>query len=230
MGWWSRSSPQERWKKIERQRTEALKHPGLSPALAALLSHPVPEANTPAELASFLSFDFETNGLDIGQHQILSVGAVRMTEMRIALNTCWHHYIAGSQTILASSVVINQITPEILISGESMDRVMETLFAGLVGAVALVHGRMVEERFILQYIEMRYGLKLSFFPVVWVDTLTLAKQQFHGERHPDLRLAKVRQQLGLPDYPAHNALTDAVATAELLLALIKDRKRLHQVA
>ena len=33
-----------------------------------------------------------------------------------------------------------------------------------------------------------------------------------------LRLHSCRQRYGLPHYPAHDALTDAVATAELLLA------------
>lgn len=34
----------------------------------------------------------------------------------------------------------------------------------------------------------------------------------------DLTLAGCRVRYGLPDYPAHNALVDALATAELLLA------------
>ena len=38
-------------------------------------------------------------------------------------------------------------------------------------------------------------------------------------RGEDLRLARVRQRYGLPAYRNHNALTDAVACAELYLAL-----------
>jgi DNA polymerase-3 subunit epsilon len=34
----------------------------------------------------------------------------------------------------------------------------------------------------------------------------------------DLTLGSCRTRYGLPDYPAHNALSDALATGELLLA------------
>ena len=40
-----------------------------------------------------------------------------------------------------------------------------------------------------------------------------------AERDPQLNLADARRACGLPDYPAHDALTDAVATAELFLVL-----------
>lgn len=38
-------------------------------------------------------------------------------------------------------------------------------------------------------------------------------------RGEDLRLPRVRQRYNLPTYANHNALTDAVACAELYLAL-----------
>jgi DNA polymerase-3 subunit epsilon len=38
-------------------------------------------------------------------------------------------------------------------------------------------------------------------------------------RDPVLNLADARRECGLPHYPAHDALTDALATAELFLVL-----------
>jgi DNA polymerase III subunit epsilon len=43
------------------------------------------------------------------------------------------------------------------------------------------------------------------------------------EQEPDLNLASARRRLGLPDYGQHDALTDAIAAAELFLVL---RRRL----
>ena len=37
-----------------------------------------------------------------------------------------------------------------------------------------------------------------------------------------LNLARARRTLGLPDHPAHDALSDALATAELFLVLRKE--------
>ncbi len=39
------------------------------------------------------------------------------------------------------------------------------------------------------------------------------------ERLPPLNLSVARRNVGLPEYPAHDALSDALATAELFLAL-----------
>jgi DNA polymerase-3 subunit epsilon len=39
------------------------------------------------------------------------------------------------------------------------------------------------------------------------------------ERAPILNLAAARRRFGLPEYAAHHALTDAIATAELFLVL-----------
>jgi DNA polymerase-3 subunit epsilon len=55
-----------------------------------------------------------------------------------------------------------------------------------------------------------------------VDTLLLEQRRLlranKGIKSGDLRLHYCRQRYGLPDYPAHDALTDALATAELLSA------------
>jgi DNA polymerase-3 subunit epsilon len=40
-----------------------------------------------------------------------------------------------------------------------------------------------------------------------------------GGDGPSINLAAARRRLGLPDYQAHDALTDAIATAELFLCL-----------
>jgi DNA polymerase-3 subunit epsilon len=41
------------------------------------------------------------------------------------------------------------------------------------------------------------------------------------EHEPELNLSKARKGLGLPDYGAHDALTDAISAAELFLVLRK---------
>ncbi|MDH5396136.1 MAG: hypothetical protein OEW97_07655, partial [Gammaproteobacteria bacterium] len=38
----------------------------------------------------------------------------------------------------------------------------------------------------------------------------------------DLRLFNLRKKLNMPVYKAHNALLDAIATAELFLAILND--------
>ncbi|WP_246615091.1 hypothetical protein [Agarivorans litoreus] len=72
------------------------------------------------------------------------------------------------------------------------------------------------------YLQQRY--QDSHFPVLWIDTLSIEKSLLanaNRQKNGDYRLASVRKRYCLPDYPGHNALVDAVATAELLLAQSK---------
>ena len=59
-----------------------------------------------------------------------------------------------------------------------------------------------------------------------VDTVRLiwkwaSRQRLLGGHHlePTANLVEARAELGLPPYPTHDALTDAIATAELFLVL-----------
>jgi DNA polymerase-3 subunit epsilon len=45
----------------------------------------------------------------------------------------------------------------------------------------------------------------------------------------ELRLSMLRQRYHLPDHYAHNALNDAIATAELFLAQISDDSDINKV-
>ena len=67
-----------------------------------------------------------------------------------------------------------------------------------------------------------YGISPDF-PVI--DTMKIARQWFERRNKEisqgDLRLFNLRKRYGLPSYQAHNALSDAIATAELLQAQIE---------
>ena len=49
--------------------------------------------------------------------------------------------------------------------------------------------------------------------------LVLRKRRNLPVQHGDMQLGKLRASYNLPHYSAHNALIDACATAELLLAI-----------
>ena len=80
-----------------------------------------------------------------------------------------------------------------------------------------------------------YGCAL---PIPVVDTLALAlsrrKRRHHVADNDSLRLASLREEYNLPYYKAHDCLVDAIATAELLIAMIAnqdgpDRTRLKRL-
>ena len=101
----------------------------------------------------------------------------------------------------------------------------------LAGHVLVAHCREIERQFLNWACRSRIGEPIDF-PVV--DTMELEarvhrrKQQrlfarLFGGEPPSIRLAASRARYGLPRYRPHHALTDALASAELLQAQIAHR-------
>jgi DNA polymerase-3 subunit epsilon len=100
-----------------------------------------------------------------------------------------------------------------------VDAVAEVLRA-MSGRVLLAHFARIERDFLRIACERAWG---SAMPTVIVDTMELHRRLLSrqwGAEIPDggLRLWTARTRYGLPVYRAHEALTDALACAELYLA------------
>ena len=93
----------------------------------------------------------------------------------------------------------------------------------LAGRVLLVHHASLELRFLQRLCRSWYDTPLI---VHVVDTQVLARRRFERHNRPyraaHLRLANLRAAYGLPRYRAHHALSDALATAELFLAMLPE--------
>lgn len=122
-----------------------------------------------------------------------------------------------------SSIRVHQILPSEARAAPEPAGVLEEIERRLDSSVLLVHQARVDVRF-LKRAYAREGKRWPRHPVV--DTVRLIRKWASRERllggedrEPSLNLAEARAELGLPPYPMHDALTDAVATAELFLVL-----------
>ncbi|MGR5117498.1 exonuclease domain-containing protein [Vibrio astriarenae] len=185
----------------------------------------VPEISDLVSDQEFIVLDFETTGLDSDSDLILSMGWVEMYNNKIDLATTQHLYINSDSQIKPETAVINHITPQMLSEGVSIHDAMMTFFKAAAGKVVVAHGCVVEESFLNRYLASQYHI--SEFPLLWVDTMHLEKalaKAINQDADIDVTLSGARARYGLPEYQTHNALADAVSTAELLLAIIKRLK------
>ncbi len=94
----------------------------------------------------------------------------------------------------------------------------------------LVHFARIERQFLTQACLELYGMAPEF-PII--DTLVIAKRQLDKRDvaydPSELRLSNLRHKYQLPDHHGHNALNDAIATAELLLAQINNRPKADKI-
>jgi len=169
-----------------------------------------------------LAVDFETTGLNAKQDNILSIGYVEMTGNQIRLDSSYHQIVAANCELEEDNVTIHAITDQDKASGRTLASVVEDLLIALAGKIMLVHYAQIEKTFLEQACIKLYGMA-PVFPII--DTLALAKKRHdrcsQAYAPSKLHLTNLRDEYGLPHYPAHNALNDAIATAELFLAKVQ---------
>jgi DNA polymerase-3 subunit epsilon len=173
--------------------------------------------------AGLLVCDAEMSSLDARQGELLSLGWVAIDDGCITLASARHILLRAQQGV-GQSATIHRLRDCELNDGVHAAVAMEQLLAAATGRILVFHNARLD----LAYLN-RQAMEVWAAPLCWpvIDTLRLEQQGLRGRDQPirpaDLQLATCRRRYGLPEYPAHNALWDALATAELLLAQVSHR-------
>ncbi|EAQ99443.1 exonuclease domain-containing protein [Congregibacter litoralis] len=188
-------------------------------------SMPLPAMTTPVEKLDFLVCDAEMSGLDPRQAELLSLGWVRVSGLEIALGSARHLLIRNRESV-GQSATIHQLRDCELRDAGDVKEGLEALLAAAGGRVLVFHNAALDTAFLDYAAKAVFGAPL-LLPTI--DTLLLEKRLLQRQERPigqgDLRLGACRERYGLTTHNAHNALGDAMATAELLLAHIAKRGR-----
>jgi DNA polymerase-3 subunit epsilon len=183
------------------------------------LAAPFPEPSRDYREVDYLAIDLETTGLDAKSDHILSFGYLTIHGDRIDLGSAKHRLVRTHLAIPEASAVIHQITDDQAAMGEHLETVLTELLEAMAGKVMIAHHATIEQGFINKACKRLLGGGL-LVPVV--DTQTIALRTFQRRQTPfkgsDLRLHSLCDRYNLPRYGAHNALSDALAAAELFLA------------
>ncbi|KUG56798.1 hypothetical protein AVL62_11705 [Serinicoccus chungangensis] len=206
-------------------------------ALADLADAADVDPRIPLADVQLLALDLETTGLDPRRHEVLSVGHVPVVEGRIVLAQA-RHELVRPQGPVGESAVHHGLTDDRLAHRPDLAQVLPGVLGALraeggegappVRRVLLAHFAQIETAFLSASCRRLYGTDV---PLQVVDTLTLA-QRLRRVPTPELasgrlRLDACRRHYRLPRYRAHSALTDALACAELFLALSAELAEQH---
>jgi DNA polymerase-3 subunit epsilon len=190
------------------------------PVMVKFLAKPFPSPEVPWDGVEIVSLDLETTGLNPATDQILSYGKVHIRNGNIHLATAKHELVKSQKLIPESSAVIHHITDDVASSARPLEQVLPDLLDFLWGKVMLVHFNKIEQGFLNAACQRLYG---SPFIIPTIDTLNLSERVLVRRNHAivtnQLRLFNLRERFNLPAYKAHNALNDAMTTAELFLLL-----------
>jgi DNA polymerase-3 subunit epsilon len=187
------------------------------------LAVPWPARTLDVREVPLVAVDFETTGLDPRRDQIVGAGWVQLRRERVVLGSACRRVVQPDGDLAPTSVVIHGISDDQAASGEPLQTVLEELLTVLAGAVLVAHHAAMDTAFLSAACERRFG---GPWAGPSIDTLELMERRFRRSDRPvvhgALRLAAARRCYGLPSYPEHDALWDAVSAAELWLALAAD--------
>ncbi|MBM95164.1 MAG: DNA polymerase III subunit epsilon [Oceanospirillaceae bacterium] len=182
-------------------------------------------ANTPVSQLPMVALDFETTGLNPEQDEIISIGLVPFDHQRVYCRKAREWLVKPSDSLSQQSVVIHGIRHSDLSEAPDLLHILNDVLPALSGRVIVVHYQRIERQFMARELLRRIGESIDF-PVI--DTMALEHQQLRQHQSwqdklfkrplPSVRLGECRQRYRLPFYHPHHALTDAIATAELLQA------------
>jgi DNA polymerase-3 subunit epsilon len=171
-------------------------------------------AETAIEDAELVVFDLETTGLSATRNRICEIGAVRVRALEIAET---FETLVDPGSALPSFVAALTGIREVELRRAPRAEVAVRRFLAFVGDAPLAaHNARFDVGFIEREVERLTGRRVGA-PVV--DTVWLARRLLHG-RSGRFSLAHLAHFFGVSTEPCHRALPDALATAEILVALL----------
>jgi DNA polymerase-3 subunit epsilon len=174
-----------------------------------------PDPDTPAGQASYCALDFELDGLR-EDADILQVGWLPFEGQTIRLDSARSLDIRSMSRLDDDAVAIHGIGEQRAEAGVPLKAAFRELLPDLGGRIIIAHGASIERRALSRMAKSVFGTGL---PIRAICTLALERRI-----HPNLvgtdpyRLGASRARYRLPASPLHDALEDAIATAELFQA------------
>jgi DNA polymerase III subunit epsilon len=198
----------------------------IHPVIRRYLETPLVDKQKIIKECEFVVLDFETTGLDLKNDDILSFGWILIQNKKIVLNKCAHHIVNVNKKLEKSNVVVHKITDDDMTVAKKLTEILPKLLQVIKGRVIVAHHSKIENNYLQKACKLLYGYKI---PLLFVDTMEIQKKEQERRNIPiaasSLRLFNIRDKLNLPRYKAHNALEDAIATAEIFLAQISHMQR-----
>jgi DNA polymerase III subunit epsilon len=166
----------------------------------------------------FAALDFETTGLDLRHDAVVSFGLVPIREGRIDLSGAHYQEVMPTAPLSHRSITVHHLRPVDLADAPLLTAVAGALRAGLQGRFLLAWSAEIEASFLAR----TFGGRIHRWVAWTVDVLRLAilADRLDGRElaQGSYALADTVARAGLPVEEAHNALNDALMTAEIFLA------------
>ncbi len=179
----------------------------------------------------FVVFDTELTGLNSRKDEIVSIGAVRIKNLRIQMSDNFYVFVKPKGRLPKDSTLIHRITPEQIKNAPPLEDVLEDFIRFCNGSLIVGHYIDLDMGFLNKATRKILGGTIEN---PCIDTLRLAqvfKEEEWGNYYDQFNynisfnLADLAEEYNLPKMETHDALQDAIQTAYLFLFLVRKLNR-----
>lgn len=180
----------------------------------------------PLEDYEFVVVDTELTGMNERRDEIVSIGAVRIQNMRIDLHNCFYTCLRPDQDLPKNSTLIHRITPGETEDSPTLDNVLPEFVEYCGQALLVGHNVGLDIGFLNKALRRHMG---GILRNPCLDTMRMAMQykETQWEKscgrfnlNVSYTLSDLSKEYGLPLFGVHNALQDAMQTAYLFLFFV----------
>ena len=183
--------------------------------------------------AFYVVFDTELTGLNPKRDSIVSIGALKVFGTRIDIGNPYYRIVEPQSQLTGRSVVIHGITPSEASECPKIDKLLPEFLDFCGGGIMVGHFVTIDLAFLNKEMTRLFGLTLQNPSVdTYLLYQWLRKQEenicaFHNGIGEHVDLMTLAKKYSIPVSDAHNALSDALVTAQLLQRLITNLQRFN---
>ncbi len=189
-----------------------------SPSTSIKISSVFDDDTLPRELTekTYVVFDLETTGIDVMTNGITEIGAVKLVEGKMTEQ--FTTLVKPDYPITDENIAITGITPEMVKDAPKIGTVIPDFMKFIEGAVLVAHNAEFDTKFIKRFASgEEYEVKNKV-----LDTLEMSRALLPQLKKHDLHT--IADHFGIV-FHHHRAMSDAYATAEAFIELMKIKNK-----
>jgi DNA polymerase III subunit epsilon len=191
-----------------------------APVSALPAAPPRSGRGTPWDAAEYAALDFETTGLDYARDHVISFGVVPVVGGRVVVGGSVHRLVQPPSPPSPRSQTVHLLRPQDLSDAPPIEEAREALRDLLDRRYLLAWFADVE----LHFLARTFGGSVRRWRRRTIDVRNLmiaaAGEPAGARARPGFALHAAARRYGVPVTTPHDALDDALVTAQLLLVLV----------
>lgn len=191
-------------------------------ASAGTFPEPQPLDSTPVHRARLVVLDLETSGLDVQRDEILSIGAVAITDGVLHMADQFECTVFRPNHQANQATLLHELAPSHIQSGQPADVALKGFLDYAGHSVLLAFHAGFDQRMLSRSLrkDLHHRLQHRF-----LDVAQIAPMLFPEAAARCSTLDDWQRHFNLANTERHNAAADAQATAEIMLILLNRLNR-----